>query len=190
MIDREARVPRRRRRDDGAGPSAVQRRINYRKLVNPLVRQPAFTDDRIAAIHETALRVVEELGIKVLNEEARRLFKSGGATVDEASLDGPHRSRARCSKRCASAPSQFDLLGAERRRSMSRLAAITSPSSASAGRRIFPISIAASATARSKTRATSSSSTSISTSSICSRRMSSRRMFRSTSGICRRPKAN
>jgi len=111
MLDRPARPERRRRRSDGADHQDGQRRINYRKLVNPLIRQPSFSDDRIAAIHETALRVLEELGVKVLNEEARRIFRQGGAMVDESTLM-VRVDRALVAEALHTAPSQFDLLGA------------------------------------------------------------------------------
>ena len=39
----------------------------------------------MAAIHDTALRVLEELGLKVLLPEARQLFGRAGALVDESS---------------------------------------------------------------------------------------------------------
>ncbi len=45
----------------------------------------AFPADQIADMHETALRTLEELGVKVLLPEARRLFAAAGARVDEAS---------------------------------------------------------------------------------------------------------
>ncbi len=44
-----------------------------------------FPADQIADMHETALRTLEELGVKVLLPEARRLFAAAGARVDEAS---------------------------------------------------------------------------------------------------------
>jgi trimethylamine--corrinoid protein Co-methyltransferase len=111
MVEREARSERRRRRADGGEGQVAGRRTNYRRLRNPLVRQPAFSDDRVAAIHETALRVVEELGIKVLNQEARALFKAAGATVDEGSLL-VRIDRGLVADALRSAPSQFDLAGA------------------------------------------------------------------------------
>src|SRR5688572_30487702 len=55
----------------------------YRRLRNPFAPQTVFSEDQIAAIHETALRVLEELGLKVLLPEARELFASAGALVDE-----------------------------------------------------------------------------------------------------------
>jgi trimethylamine--corrinoid protein Co-methyltransferase len=60
--------------------------VNYRNLKNTLLRQPAFSTDRLEAIHDTALRVIEELGIKVLNTEARAYFKQAGASVDDETL--------------------------------------------------------------------------------------------------------
>jgi trimethylamine--corrinoid protein Co-methyltransferase len=62
-----------------------QRKVSYRNLKNPLLRQPAFSQDRLEAIHDTALRVIEELGIKVLNDEARGYYLQAGASVDEES---------------------------------------------------------------------------------------------------------
>jgi trimethylamine--corrinoid protein Co-methyltransferase len=44
----------------------------------------AFSDDRIEALHEASMTVLEDLGIKVLLPEARQFFKAGGARVDEA----------------------------------------------------------------------------------------------------------
>ena len=75
----------RRGRHHGVADTSHQRKVNYRGLKNPLIRQPAFSEDRLEAIHDTALRVIEELGIKVLNDEAREIFRQAGASVDEAS---------------------------------------------------------------------------------------------------------
>lgn len=63
---------------DAAGP-------NYTNLKNPFVPQEAYSQDRTAAMHEGALRVLEELGIRVLLDEARRIFREAGALVDEDS---------------------------------------------------------------------------------------------------------
>lgn len=63
--------------------SATCRNNDYRHLRNTLKRQPAFSQDHIETIHDTALRVLEELGVRILNKEARDLFKHAGADVDE-----------------------------------------------------------------------------------------------------------
>ncbi len=82
MTVRERRGRRGRR---GASESAVAapRSTSYRHLKNTFAPQPAFSEDRVAAMHDTALRVLEELGIKVLNEEARGRLKAAGASVDD-----------------------------------------------------------------------------------------------------------
>ena len=109
VVEREGRSPRRGRRAS-AGDAAPMRVTNYRHLVNPLLRQPAFSSDRVEAIHDTALRVVEELGLKVLNGEARRLFKEAGASVDETTFM-VRLDRDLVKSALASAPSLFTLHG-------------------------------------------------------------------------------
>ena len=74
------------RRHHGVADTSHQRVVNYRNLKNTLLRQPAFSTDRLEAIHDTALRVIEEPGIKVLNTEARAYFKQAGASVDDETL--------------------------------------------------------------------------------------------------------
>jgi trimethylamine--corrinoid protein Co-methyltransferase len=44
---------------------------------------PVFSEDHVAAIHEAALKTLEDLGLKVLLPEARDLFASGGAKVKD-----------------------------------------------------------------------------------------------------------
>lgn len=55
--------PRRRSRDTAP---KVGRSPNYRQLRHPFPAQEMFSADEIAAIHDTALRVLEELGMRVL----------------------------------------------------------------------------------------------------------------------------
>lgn len=90
---------------------AGKRNVDYRQLRNPLIKQPAFSEDRLEALHQTALRVVEELGIRVLNDQAREYFKQAGADVDEATqlvkID-----RELINQALESAPSEFVLYGA------------------------------------------------------------------------------
>ena len=100
----------RRGRHHGVADTSHQREVNYRHLKNPLIRQPAFSEDRLQAIHETALRVIEELGIKVLNEEAREIFKAAGANVD-ADSEMVKIDRELVASALESAPSEFVLHG-------------------------------------------------------------------------------
>ncbi len=84
MNERPQRSHRRSQRDKsprgvGAG------KPSYRDLRNPFALQRSFSDDQVEHIHNTALRVLAELGIKVLNAEARMLFAQAGARVEETS---------------------------------------------------------------------------------------------------------
>ncbi len=101
----------RHRKHHGVADTSHQRQVNYRNLKNPLIRQPAFSQDRLEAIHQTALRVIEELGIKVLNDQARDYFDQAGARVDESTqmvkIDSSLVDSA-----LQSAPSEFVMHGA------------------------------------------------------------------------------
>lgn len=76
---------RRKRRSDSVADAdrvGAIRRVDYSSLKNPLLRQPSFSDERLEAIHRSALRVLEELGIRVLNEQARAFFRAAGAAIE------------------------------------------------------------------------------------------------------------
>lgn len=100
--------PRRRgRRAASAAPP--QRQVNYHALKNPFTPQVVFSDDEVAAIHDTALRVVEELGLKVLLPEARDIYaKAGARVVDDMVFIG----RDIVEHAVAQAPRRFTLHGA------------------------------------------------------------------------------
>lgn len=69
----------RRRAADAPGP---ERKVDYRRLRNPFTPVDAFSADRAEALHQTAHRALEELGVKVLLPEARDLYRAAGAKVD------------------------------------------------------------------------------------------------------------
>ncbi|MEL6640419.1 MAG: trimethylamine methyltransferase family protein [Pseudomonadota bacterium] len=71
----------RRQRVEAAATSA--RKIDYHKLRNPFPHMDVFSADQIAAMHESALGILEDLGMRVLLPEARKIFAAGGARVDE-----------------------------------------------------------------------------------------------------------
>ncbi len=81
MTDAPTRKGRRRRAQEAATPV---RTTDYRNLRNPFPRMKLFSEDEVQAIHEDALRVLEDLGIKVLLPEARQIFAKAGCKVDEA----------------------------------------------------------------------------------------------------------
>ena len=101
---------RRRRKRGGEAPGPPERTVNYRQLTNPFTPQTVFSEDRIEAIHNTSLRVLEELGIKVLLPEARALFRQAGARVDD-STQMVHIGREIIAAALATAPRRFTLHG-------------------------------------------------------------------------------
>jgi len=70
----------------GADNEAPPRSHAYRQLTHPFEPQRVFSNDAINDIHNTALRLLEELGIKILLPEARSLFKNASARVDDDSM--------------------------------------------------------------------------------------------------------
>ncbi len=74
---------RRGRRARAALEDVPVRAPDYRNLRNPFTPQTIFSDDEVAALHANALRVLEELGLKILLPEARAVFRAAGALVDD-----------------------------------------------------------------------------------------------------------
>ena len=74
----------RRGRRNRAADDAPVRKVDYRRLRNPFPQMKLYSDDQIAAIHDAALTMLEQLGMKILLPEARRIFSKGGARVDDA----------------------------------------------------------------------------------------------------------
>jgi len=78
---------RNRRRVEGAESrhAVFDRTRMYRHLRNPFTPPRVFSDDQVAAIHDAALTLLERQGMKVLSDEARRLYGQAGAVVDATS---------------------------------------------------------------------------------------------------------
>lgn len=85
------------------------RAVNYRNLVNPFEPHRLYTDDQIEKIHVTALKVLSEVGVKVLLPEALELLASGGARVEG---DIVRFDRAVIEQAVSTCPSEFVLKGA------------------------------------------------------------------------------
>jgi trimethylamine--corrinoid protein Co-methyltransferase len=62
--------------------TGTPRSHSYRQLQHPFTPQAIFSEDGVAQIHEMALRVVQDLGIKILLPEARQIFEAAGALVN------------------------------------------------------------------------------------------------------------
>lgn len=81
MTQVDSERPRRRRRSDAA--PAPRRKVSYHPIRNWLPHPEVFTADQVAAIHDTALRVLEELGIRVLHDGGRTILRAAGCIVDD-----------------------------------------------------------------------------------------------------------
>ncbi len=86
MEKREAGRQGRARHRRAGGAEGARPASAYVRMRNPFTPQSAYSEDEIAAIHDGALRILEELGLRVLLDEAREIFRSGGALVDDESL--------------------------------------------------------------------------------------------------------
>ena len=116
--DIPARSSSRRRNRRGASSAAQdtpKRDVNYRQLKNPFPTMNVFSADEINNMHETALRALQELGVKVLLPEARQIFAKGGARVDETT-EMVYIGREMVEAAIASAPKSIDARAGQRNR--------------------------------------------------------------------------
>jgi len=70
------------RRQAGKDGTTSQRDVNYRQLRNPFPVMSVFSDDEAQNMHATALKMLEELGMKVLLPDAREIYRRAGARVE------------------------------------------------------------------------------------------------------------
>ena len=87
---REDSLGERRQRRRRAEPSGMTRRPQGEaapwQMRNPFRPIELFPEDRIEAIHDTSMTILEEIGLKILHPESRRLLKAAGAAVDEGEM--------------------------------------------------------------------------------------------------------
>lgn len=95
------------RRREGRSANAVNQ-LPWRSVENSIPPVALLSEDQLEAIHQTSLRILEELGIEFMSDEALSVFKEAGCDVDKAS--GSVRfDRAFIEEMVAKAPSQFTL---------------------------------------------------------------------------------
>ncbi len=99
------RARRRNRAENKDGPRPSARVTNYGQLRNPFPPMEVFSTDRIEAMHEAALDVLERLGVKVLLPEAVQMFRAAGATIKG---DMVHIGREIVEAAIASAPTRIE----------------------------------------------------------------------------------
>lgn len=95
-------------------PSAPD--YSYRNIKNTMPRREVFSADQVAHIHATSLRILSELGIRVLLKEGRDLFEAAGARVDEEGM--VFLDPAMVEDHIAKAPSSFTMEGREPHRNL------------------------------------------------------------------------
>lgn len=71
----------RRGRAARAAPETI-RQLPFARLVRPYPTLDILSADEVEAIHRAGLRILERLGMRVLSEEARRLYAGAGAMVE------------------------------------------------------------------------------------------------------------
>jgi trimethylamine---corrinoid protein Co-methyltransferase len=89
-----------------AGPKVHQ--LPWRRLRNTYKPVEILSEDHIEAIHETSMRVLENLGIEFLSETALKKLKAAGADVDMSSQLVKF-DRGLIMEQIAKAPSEFTL---------------------------------------------------------------------------------
>ncbi|MCA8932398.1 MAG: trimethylamine methyltransferase family protein [Rhodospirillaceae bacterium] len=77
---RKGHSPRDRAADEQGLPQ-----LPWQQVRNPYPPMRILSDDQVEAIHQTSLRILEELGIELMSPEARAVFRAAGADVDDAS---------------------------------------------------------------------------------------------------------
>jgi trimethylamine--corrinoid protein Co-methyltransferase len=79
--EQQTRSKRRRSRSSGSPPKPL-RQTNYRQLRNPFPTMDVFSADQVEDMHQSALKILEDLGMRVLLPEARNIFAKAGAHVE------------------------------------------------------------------------------------------------------------
>jgi trimethylamine--corrinoid protein Co-methyltransferase len=100
----------RRRREGGRGRRVAGHlpQLPWQTPINPFAPLEVLSADQIEAIHETSLRILEQLGIELMSPQGRALLRAAGAQVDEAS-GNVRLDRAMVAAALAGTPSTFVL---------------------------------------------------------------------------------
>ena len=77
----EPQPSRRRKRRTAGVPTKAS--LPWKKIRNSLPPIEPLSVDEIEWIHQASLRVLAELGMKVTDEEARKIYREGGARIDD-----------------------------------------------------------------------------------------------------------
>lgn len=98
----------RRRRQGGRRTAGTLHQLPWRRVENHFAPMEPLRAEQVEAVHETSLRILEELGVEMMNVEARAILERAGASVDHDS--GTVRlGRDLVEAQIAQAPSTFTL---------------------------------------------------------------------------------
>ncbi len=98
------REPRRGRREK-AGASIAQ--LPWEVVQNPYAPMEILSPDQLEDLHATSIRILKELGIKVMGANVRALFAAAGARIDDDGLVQIDESHVEAA--LATVPRQFSL---------------------------------------------------------------------------------
>ncbi|HEY5657840.1 MAG TPA: trimethylamine methyltransferase family protein [Myxococcota bacterium] len=112
MTDRSSR---RRRVHRQAAAKTRQRPWSQPRC--PYAPVEILTPDQVEVIHDAGLRILEEIGMRVLDPKARALFAAAGADVDEGEMQ-VRLDRAMTGELVARAPAKFTLAARNPERSL------------------------------------------------------------------------
>ncbi len=77
-----SRSTRRREREERREKASQIPRLPWRNLTNPYPPIEVLSADQVEAIHTASLRVLAEIGMKVLSNDARERLAAAGAEVN------------------------------------------------------------------------------------------------------------
>ena len=100
-----------RKRNRRRGASATPAQLikpKLEQLFNPYAPIEVLSEDDLDLIHDGSMRILEDIGLEVLNERALGLYEADGAKVDW-DLQRVYLSRERVMDRLQTVPSQFTL---------------------------------------------------------------------------------
>ena len=88
----------------GAGPAITQ--LPWELPINSDAPTEPLTEEQVQAVHDGAMRVLEEIGIEFLNDESRDVLKAAGCTTSPSATN-VRMDRDLVMGKVALAPEQF-----------------------------------------------------------------------------------
>ncbi len=73
-----------RRRSSARRTTGSVRQLPWTPVRNPYPPMEILTPDQLTAVHDTSMRILEEIGVEFMGEDALALLKQAGAEVNEA----------------------------------------------------------------------------------------------------------